>query len=87
MDAFQPDARATNLASAVRFIYQQNLTAGQSTAGDMLRVFMPRPAYSLRRSQPEVGQVEQETKPANRIVFSTGLFTRPSAPNDQEEEQ
>src|SRR5438270_760930 len=36
---FQSDARATNLASAVRFVYQQNLTAAQSTAGDMLRVW------------------------------------------------
>src|SRR5436853_1932770 len=41
---FQSDARATNLASAVRFVYQQNLTAGQSTAGDVLRALMPTPA-------------------------------------------
>src|SRR5213082_2642717 len=33
----QSDARATNLASAVRFVYQLNLPAGQSTAVDMLR--------------------------------------------------
>jgi hypothetical protein len=33
-----------HVQSAVRFIYQQNLTAGQSAAGDMLRAVMSMPA-------------------------------------------
>jgi hypothetical protein len=39
----QSGARAPDLASAVRFIYRQSLTAGQSTAGDMLRALMLMP--------------------------------------------
>src|SRR5438270_762325 len=34
---FQPDARSTKLHLPVRFVYDQNLPAGQSTAVDMLR--------------------------------------------------
>src|SRR5206468_7544964 len=34
---FQPDARSTKLHLPVRFVYHQNLPAGQSTAVDMLR--------------------------------------------------
>jgi hypothetical protein len=50
----QSDARATNLASGVRFIYQQNLTAGQATDGDMLRVFMPTPGQFAACKQSKI---------------------------------
>jgi hypothetical protein len=46
VDAFQSDARITNPACVLGFVYSENLTAfnsGQFTAGHMLRALMPTP--------------------------------------------
>ena len=84
---FQSDARATNPASVLGFVYSKNLpafntfnllTAGQFTAHDVLRAFMPPPAQFAACKQALIcGPNMRHTRVQSRNRVPVMIATRP----------